>query len=490
MEAIKRTLRDSALMRWIVLVLISGLTFGTYWFQDCMGPLKGLMESELGFSSSQFGVIISSTTWANLALMIIIGGILLDKWGIRVTGIVFGVLATAGAATVALASMGFFGSNSKTMLTFMIIGRLMFGTGLETVCVMANRTIVKWFKGKELALALAVNMVFGRLGSAGTNFLGLEIANGSVSMGLSFAASLIGLGLILFLIYIIFDAKLDKQKGLSVNGNDDEKFRLSDFISLITNPSFIYITLLCVAFYAAVFPFIQYAPDLLVNKYGFSSVLPDLSTMSFREKIGAYFQNGSKVTSFIPFATMIFTPLFAIFLDKKGRAATLMIIGSLLLIFAHISLSLLNNVVIGYFGLFALGVAYSLVPAAMWPSVAKIVPENRLGTAYATMFTLQNYGLAIFFWGIGKVLDIFNPEVINKIRIARTELSNQGLTNGQITTKINELKYSGALPSYDYTMPVLMLVGLGVVSIFLAFMLKKADRTQRYGLELVEKKIN
>lgn len=488
MDAIKRTLRDSALMRWFVLVLISGLTFGTYWSQDCMGPMKGLMEGELGLTSSQFGLIISSTTWANLALMIIFGGILLDKWGVRVTGVVFGALATTGATTVALASTGFFGSDPKTMLTFMIVGRIMLGTGLETVCVMANRTIVKWFKGKELALALAINMVFGRLGSAGTNFFGLEIANGSVSAGLSFAATLIGLGLILFLIYLIFDTKLDRQEVLIDNGNEEEQFKLSDLVKLITNPSFIYITLLCVAFYSAVFPFIQYAPDLLVNKYGFSSVLPDLSNMSFWERIGAYFRNGSKVTSFIPFATMLFTPLFAFFLDRKGRAATLMIIGAFLLIFAHISLSLLNSVFFGYMGLFALGIAFSLVPAAMWPSVAKIVPENRLGTAYATMFTLQNYGLAVFFWAIGKVLDVFNPEVIEKIRLVRVDLTNQGLTNGQVISKINEMKASGIIPSYNYTIPILMLVGLGVVSIFLALMLKKADRAQGYGLELIDKR--
>ncbi|RPH25929.1 MAG: MFS transporter [Bacteroidales bacterium] len=487
MEAIKRTLRDSALMRWIVLVLISGLTFGTYWFQDCLGPLKGLMESELGFSNSQYGLIMSSITWANLALMIIFGGILLDKWGIRLTGIVFASIATIGAIIITLASKGFFGSEPDTMLTYMIIGRLMFGTGLETICVMANRTIVKWFKGKELALALAINMVFGRLGSAGANFLGVEVANGSVSTGLSFAATLIGLGLILFLIYTVFDAKLDRQEDQSVKIGDDEKFRVSDFISLITNSSFIYITLLCVAFYSAVFPFIQIAPDLLINKYGFSTVLPDLTQMSFLEKVGAYFRNGSKVTSLIPFATMIFTPLFAIFLDRKGRAATIMIVGASLLIFAHISLSLLNSVVFGYLGLLALGIAFSLIPAAMWPSVAKIVPENRLGTAYATMFTFQNYGLAIVPVIIGKVLDIFNPEIIEKIRVVRADLSSQGFTNGQIVSKINELKTSGVIPAYDYTMSILMLVGLGIISIFLAIMLKKADRKQGYGLELVEK---
>jgi len=483
MEAIKQTLRDSAFIRWMVLLLISGLTFGTYWFQDCLGPLKGLMESEYGFSSSQFGVILSSATWANLALMIIIGGIALDKWGIRITGVVFGIIAVSGAVIVALAASGTFGTEPKTMLNFMITGRVMFGTGLETICVMATRTIVKWFKGKELAFALAINMVFGRLGSAGTNFFGLEIADGSISAGLSFAASLIGFGLLLFLIYIIFDSKLDKQEHINTSAKANDNFKLSDLVDLITNPSFIYITLLCVAFYAAVFPFIQYAPDMLVNKYGFSSVMPDLTNMSFFQKIGAYFQNGSKVTSFIPLGTIIFTPLFGIFIDKKGHAATMMIIGALLLIVAHVSLSVLNNVVVGYIGLFALGVAFSLVPAAMWPSVAKIVPENRLGTAYATMFTLQNYGLAVFMWAIGKVLDICNPEVIEKIRLARAELSAAGLTNSQITLRINEMKALGTLPVYDYTLPVLMLACLGVVSIYLAMLLKKADQAQAYGLE-------
>ena len=483
MEKIRKMINDSALMRWMVLIMISGLTFGTYWFQDCMGPLKGLMESELGFSSSQFGIIISSTTWANLALMIIVGGILLDKWGIRITGIVFGLLAATGAAIVALSSKGFFGNEPKTMLTFMIIGRLIFGTGLETVCVMANRTIVKWFKGKELALALAVNMVFGRLGSAGSNFLGLEIAGGSISTGLSFAATLIGLGFIFFIIYLIFDIRFDRQIHAGNQKSEEDKFRLSDLVKLLTNPAFIYITLLCVAFYAAVFPFIQYAPDLLINKYGFTSSMPDLTGMTFWERIDACFHNGAKVTSFIPLGTILFTPFFGMIVDKKGHAATLMIFGAILLIFAHISLSLLNNVVMGYIGLFALGVAFSLVPASMWPSVARIVPEKCLGTAYATMFTVQNYGLALFFWAIGKVLDIFNPDVIEKIRIIRTQMVSQGYNNGQITAHINELRIAGTIPSYNYTIPILMLVVLGMISILLAFLLKRADVKQGYGIE-------
>lgn len=486
MEQVKKQLNESAALRWTVLVLLSGLTFGTYWFQDCMGPLKGLMETEFGFTSSQFGMLVSATTWANLALMIILGGMALDRWGIRKTGTIFGILATVGAALVALGSMGVFGRDTKTMLTVMVIGRIMFGTGLETVCVMVSRTIVKWFKGYELALAMAINMGFGRLGSAGTNFFGIEIANGSAGTGLSVSASLIGLGLIMFLIYLIVDVKFDRraQQSQGAQASSGEDFKFSDVVKLVTNPSFIYIALLCVFFYSAVFPFIQYAPDLLVNKFGFSLQMPDLSNLSFWEKVKAYLTNGPKVTSFIPLGTILFTPIFGRLVDKKGKAASLMMLGSLLLIFAHITLSVLNNVTLGYLGLLCLGVAFSLVPAAMWPSVAKIVAEKRLGTAYATMFTIQNYGLALFFWGIGKVLDLTNGNVVRILQSKRAELLDQGATPNQIAERIAEMKLTGEIPLYNYTIPILMLVLLGVISIFLAYQLKRADQKQGYGLEL------
>jgi len=156
--------------------------------------------------------------------------------------------------------------------------------------------------------------------------------------------------------------------------------------------------------------------------------------------------------------TILFTPIFGSYVDKKGKAASLMILGALLLIFAHISLSVFNSEILGYFGLLSLGIAFSLVPAAMWPSVAKIVAENRLGTAYASMFTIQNWGLGLFFWGIGAVLDLANKANLDAIRA------------GEMV--------------YDYTIPIGMLVVLGIISIFLAFQLKKADAKQKYGLEL------
>lgn len=531
MEAIKKTLKDNAAMRWFVLLLISGLTFGTYWFQDFFSGIKPLMISEMGITSSQFGTLIQWTTWANIFGMIIVGGIILDKWGIRLAGITFGSLATIGAALTALGAAGTFTTDTDSQLWIMMIGRLLFGSGLEVVCVIAMRTIVKWFKGYELALAMALNMGFGRLGSTLGTALSADIANGTVPPAVNFAATLIGLGLLMFLIYTVFDVKIDKQ--LQNDDQGDEPFRFSDLIKLITNRSFLFIALLCVTFYSAVFPFMQYAPDLLINKFKFTYALPATDGFGgtlmgsiaiymglfifalaitlvpsnikekgkkkmitgiilllfvafvyyFKDTLGLWLKNGPKTASLIPLGSILFTPIFGNFVDKKGKAATLMIFGATLLIFAHISLSVLNNVYLGYLGLLSLGIAFSLVPAAMWPSVAKIVAENRLGTAYATMFTIQNIGLNAFFKGIGWVLDKVNPAVNAQIEAARSQMEAQGLDSTVISTKIQEMQQSGKIEAFNYTTPILMLVGLGVIAMFLAFMLKRADVKQGYGLQ-------
>ncbi|MBT3386040.1 MAG: MFS transporter [Prolixibacteraceae bacterium] len=512
MDAIKKTLRESPAMRWFALLLISGLTFSTYWFQDFFGGIKPLMESEMGFTSEEFGRLIGLTTIANMFGMIIIGGMILDKWGIRVAGLLFGGLAVIGGAISAMASTGFFGEEHSTMLNYMILGRVFFGVGLEVVCVVATRTVVKWFKGYELALAMAINMGFGRLGSALGIAVSPDLAVNSVPPAVVFAATLIGVALIMFVIYLIFDVKLDKQtKGANVDGEEEEEFKFSDLFKLLKNKSFLYIALLCVAFYAAVFPFIQYAADLLINKFGFTSTLStegvitlfgstalgtssvyiglfifalsitlipaqikakNMKTIalviilalffifiySLKDVLSVWLKNGPKTASLIPLGTILFTPIFGSYVDRKGKAASLMMLGSLLLIFAHLSLSVFNSVFLGYAGLLSLGVAFSLVPAAMWPSVAKIVPESRLGTAYATMFTIQNWGLGLFFWGIGAVLDLTNKGNLEAIRAG------------------NDV--------YDYTIPILMLVVCGVISIFLSYKLKQADKIQGFGLEL------
>ena len=265
------------------------------------------------------------------------------------------------------------------------------------------------------------------------------------------------------MIYLIFfDGKIDRQLGIKFGKNtaSEDEFKFSDLKKIVTDRTFIFITLLCVSFYAAVFPFMQYCPDLLINKFGFSYEL-NLTGLSFADKLRAIFTNGPKVAALIPLGTILFTPIFGKIVSKYGKATTLMMWGSGLLIFAHLSLSVMNNVFFGYLGLLSLGIAFSLVPAAMWPSVAKIVDHKRLGTAYATMFTFQNWGLGLLFWGIGKVLDVSNKANLEAIHAKKMH--------------------------YDYTNPILMLVGLGIISIFFAYQLKKADRKQNYGLENPQK---
>jgi len=539
-EKLKQTLKDSAALRWFVMILVSGLMFGTYWFQDFFSGLKTLMESQMGFTSTQYGTLIGLTTIANIFGMIIIGGIIIDKWGIRVSGILYGSVATLGAAITALGASGFFSDDPASKLPVMIVGRILFGVGLEVCCVVVLKAIVKWFKGYELALAMAISMAIGRLGSAMGIALSPDIGGGVVQPAITFAATLIGIGLIMYIVYILFDVKLDKQIKDKADGAeaDEDKFRFADFVSLLTNKSFWLIALLCVAFYSAVFPFIQYAADLLVNKFKFTYSLPEsapqitifgsttlgnasifvglfifgiafslipskikaksgklLSILIMavlfigflyilKDTLAVWIKNGPKVASLIPLGTILFTPIFGNMVDKKGKAASVMILGALLLIFAHISLSVFNVVALGYLGLLSLGVAFSLLPAAMWPSVAKIVKKNQLGTAYATMFTIQNWGLGAFFWGIGKVLDLVNPEVVAKIQEIRSGLEAQGLSVAEISVEMEKLKELGQVPFYNYTVPILMLVVLGVVSIFLALMLKKSDEKRGYGLEL------
>lgn len=456
-DKLQKKINDKPFLRWGIMLLVSITMATNYYFYDALSPLKDLMHLKLGFSSTDYGIFISAYSFPNVfLLMAVVGGIILDKIGIRITGFAFIFIQLLGAAVTAYGTTDYFLSGGfgyhffdsflpawSPALKMTSLGYFLFGLGAETSIVVISKIIVKWFKGKELALALGLNLALARLGMA----LALVIspilaANDNLSLPIWFGTLLLGIGLIAFLIYLIYDVRFDNEVKTAMESDPTEEFRLSDVGNLLKNPSFIFIALLCVTFYSAVFPFVKYAPDLMTNKFGVS-----------RELAG-------QITSILPFGTLFFTPLFAWICDYKGKSASLMIIGSLLLVAVHLMFSL--TYINPFVPMFILGVAFSLVPAAMWPGVAKIVETNKIGTAYGLMFTIQNIGLWLFPILIGYVLDQSNPGVA------------EALTAGQEAV-------------YDYTNPVLMLAGLGIIGMAFAILLKKADKTSGYGLELPNK---
>jgi len=439
--------------RWIILIIVSVVIGCNYYVYDAMSSIKSVLQAQLGFSSTDYGLIISFYAWPNtFLLMAIIGGIVLDKWGIKRTGIMFvsfctlGAFLTAYGASDAYTSGGFgyeffgsFLSGYSPELKMMILGRLFFGLGAETSIVVINKVLVKWFKGKELAFAFGLNLAIARLGTAmALIFSPVLIASDSnIGNALWVATILMGTGLTFFLIYTFFDKKFSS-KSVEVQTPDEERFRISDIFKIIQNKSFIYICLLCVIFYSAVFPFLSYCPDFLFNKFDVS-----------RETSGV-------VTSIIIFGTILFTPLFGFLIDKHGKRATLMLLGSGMLFVIHFSLALTE--LTPYIAMFLLGVSFSLVPAAMWPAVTQIVNENRLGTAYGIMFSVQNLGLFAFPTLAGYVLDKTNPGVT-------PQLIADGLAN------------------YDYTYTMLMFASLGVIGFIFALLLKRESTVSNINLE-------
>ena len=455
MDQIKKSLKENPVARWGILILISFIMAANYYFYDAISPLKRLLEENFSFSSSDFGLFVSFYSIPNtFFLMAVLGGIILDKIGIRITGFTFTFFMVIGAFLTAYGAseyynnggvgyefMGSFLPGYSPTLKMMLLGRFFFGLGAETSIVVISKIIVKWFKGKEIAMAFAINLAIARLGSFAAFHLSpfIAINYSPWTLAIWFAAILLGIGLITFMIYMMFDIKIDKQIGKMKLMDKDEEFQIKDVGKLLKNRSFILIALLCVTFYSAVFPFQSFSPDFFLNKFGVS------------------LQESGQIASLLALGTMIFTPIFGWFVDKKGYSASLMIYGSLLLILVHLTFSLTS--INPIFPMIVLGIAFSLVPAAMWPSVAKIVDEHRIGTAYGAMFSIQNLGLWAFPLLMGIVLDATNPGITPEV-----------LASGE-----------GA---YNYTYTILMLAGLGVFGLFFALLLKKNDKTSGYGLEL------
>ncbi|MBN2481776.1 MAG: MFS transporter [Bacteroidales bacterium] len=453
----EKSLRDSNAVRWSVLIVISLTMAANYFFYDILSPLQSLLRDHLGFTNSQYGFLVSTYSIPNVfLLMAIIGGVVLDKIGIRRTGFMFIAFMVLGSFLTAYGSSavfnnggpgyGFLSSFMKEYapaLKMMSLGFFLFGLGAETSIVVISKIIVKWFKGKELAFALGLNISIARMGTAMAFFFSRPLAsqdpwNWPIWLG----AITLTIGLLAFMVYMIADIRIDKQISFAQTVSPEDEFRISDIGKIIRIPSFIYITLLCVTFYSAVFPFLKYATDMLENKFGFSG---ELSGM---------------ITSILPLGTIIFTPLFGLFTDYRGKSASVMILGSILLILAHFTFTFTS--VTPYIPMFILGIAFSLVPAAMWPSVAKIIDTHKIGTAYGIMFSVQNLGLWAFPLLMGVILDRSNP----------------GITPEMVAEK---------LAVYNYTNTILMLLFLGLLGIVFALLLKREDRKSGFGLELPNK---
>lgn len=452
-DQIKKTLRDSAAARWSALFIVSFTMMCAYFLTDIMAPMAGLLEGQLGWTRAEYGTFTSSYGWFNVfLLMLILGGIILDKVGIRITGVGATLLMVLGTgikywavSTSSLDGVTLLGLNAQVL--WASIGFATFAVGVEVSGITVSKIIVKWFKGKELATAMGLEMAMARIGTAFALGFSVPIAKatGVIDVSRPVLVALIGLciGFISFLVYVMMDKKLDASMSESGHAVSEDEFRLSDIGEILKTRGWWYIAILCVLFYSAVFPFLKYATDLMVNKFG---VNEDLAGM---------------IPMLLPFGNILLTPVFGGIYDKKGKGATIMIIGSIILIVVHalFSVQALDNWMIAMALMILLGIGFSLVPSAMWPSVPKIVPENRLGTAYALIFYVQNWGLMGVPLLIGWVLE--------KYCISGTVVRD-GLT----------------VNTYDYTLPMMIFTLFGVLALIVAFLLKAEDKKKGYGLEL------
>ena len=448
MEKIKKALNESAAFRWGILILVGFILSTNYYFYDAFSTLKDMLKAEFGFDNTDYGLFVSFYSIPNtFLLMAVIGGIILDKIGIRRTGFGFIFFMAFGGLLTAYGASDYYGEGGlgyglmqsflpkySPELKMMLLGRFFFGLGAETSIVVVSKILVKWFKGRDLALAFGLKVGFGRLGTFAALQISPVVANegANLSTAIWLAAILTLTGLLAFVIYMLFDAKLDKQLNVEEEKIETkEKFKLGDVFGLLSNRAYLYIALLCVTFYSAVFPFMAYAPDFFADKFGFTDV-----------------QSG-RITSLLPLGTLAFTPLFGFLIDRYGKSATAMIFGSILLLTVHLSFGMTN--ILPYAPMVLLGIAFSLVPASMWPGMVKLVPDKQIGTAYGLMYSIQNLGL----WGFPLIAGI----LLDKTNPGNPEVA-------------------------DYTAPIFMFAGLGLLGLFFALLLKYEDKKKHFGVEL------
>ena len=442
-QTIQRKLNDSAFARWTAVILISLMMFFAYMFVDMMSPLQSLIEGQRGWSPDVFGAYGSSEYLLNVFGFLIIAGIILDKMGIRFTGTLSASLMVIGAVIKFYAvSDWFVGSELDATLTswqFMdlpgtallaCLGFMIFGCGCEMAGITVSRAIAKWFKGKEMAMAMGLEMAIARIGVFAIFTMSPAVANSemfafiptSVVKPVFLCTVLLIVGLICFLVFNIMDKKFDKQlaaAGEAEEATNDEEFKIGDVKVILSSKIFWLVAMLCVLYYSAIFPFQKYAVNMFENNLHLTA------------------EEAASIFRWFPIGAALITPFLGGFLDKRGKGATMLILGAILMISCHLVFALVlpkfPNLVLAYAAIVVLGVSFSLVPAALWPSVPKLMPERYLGSAYSLIFWVQNVGLCLVPYIIGIVLNSTNPGVSdafqNKNEIASLQAKVEYIDN-------------------------------------------------------------
>lgn len=543
---VKVALNDKAWARWTALALLALAMFCSYIFMDILSPIKNLLQETRGWDSLAFGTMQGSETFLNVFIFFLIfAGIILDKMGVRFTALLSGAVMLVGATINWYALTDSFCNPANSLYQwftnhlnyipvfdelgvspfyegmpasakFSAIGFMIFGCGVEMAGITVSRGIVKWFKGREMALAMGSEMALARLGVATCMIFSPLFANLggdiSVSRSVAFGVVLLLIALIMFIVYFFMDRTLDKQTG--AEEEKDDPFKISDLGKILSSSGFWLVALLCVLYYSAIFPFQKYAVNMLQCNIAFTTpdsafwasneatliqyaIMLVVAAAAFasnfqRNKTAKYGLMGLAVVALVVYCYMGYkcqsaaamfavfpllavgiTPILGHYVDFKGKAASMLVFGSLLLILCHLTFAFVLpqfkdtpavSVTIAYVTILVLGASFSLVPASLWPSVPKLVDAKIIGSAYALIFWIQNIGLWLFPLLIGKVLDNTNPEVA------------QGLQNGTLTAE-------EAAVSYNYTAPLVMLACLGVAALALGLVLKVVDRKKHLGLE-------
>ena len=442
-------LNDKAWARWSALFIVAFTMMAAYYVNDVMAPLKGMLEGQLHWTSSEFGMFTGAYSFLNVFLLMLIwGGLILDRFGIRFTGMLATVLMVGGTAAEYIAITQY-GGTTETVMGYKLdvlmasAGYSVFGVGAEVGGITVTKIIAKWFNGKEVALAMGVQVALARIGSQVAYAVAIPVARSfSLDTPLFIGGVVLVVGKRKFPPFTFRDRQLARQVHIITEAAPEDKFSFKDVVAVVSNPGFWLIALLCVLFYSCVFPFQKFATELMISKYGVSEAIA--GTFAGLPALGALF----------------LTPVFGGMIDRRGKAASIMMLGASMLICVHCiyALPFIHAPWVAIALMVVLGIAFSLVPSAMWPSVAKIFPVKQLGTAYALIFFIQNIGL----WGIPALIGF----ILDEYCITGTT------TIGGVTTNV-----------YDYTLPMCVFTGIAVLSLGVAYLLKAADKKYGYRLE-------